>query len=160
MRDRNGNALVVVLVVICIVAFLYFTGRSDTTDPMPDNPITGVLDISLRYSLLLSGTGVLQIKNSTGDLIEGVTLEYYNQDSGQKQSYSVGTLGARAEREIGILESGWYIEANEVIVIDADGFDPVALYFWKDDQGDLRWSEGYGKKKLGQFLLKMKDARK
>lgn len=161
MPNKNGNALVVILIVVCvIVAIVFFAGRSDNTSPLPANPVTGVLEFSVRYSLLVEKTGVLQIKNRTSSPIAGVTIQYYNQDSEDEHSYTVGTISSWEQKEVGVLESGWVIEPNEVVVVGASGYDSVALYFWNDQQGELRWSEGYGKKKLEQFLLKMKDALK
>ena len=151
--NKNIGCLPGAFILLLVGAILIFAlNRSDGT-----NPITNVLDVSWRYSMLNSGTGVLQIKNITKSPISGVTIDYYNQDNKQKQSYTVGKINGFAEIEVGILESGWAIEPNEVITVNAAYYNSVAIYFWKDAEGNLTYEEGYGKKKLKQFLLKAQD---
>lgn len=154
MKNKHCSSLAILIVMV----FFAFgsTEKESKTESQPTNPITRVIEFSVRHSLLMSNTGVLQIRNRTGRPINGINVAYYSQDTASVSSYKVGSLDPFAQEEIGVLESGWAIEANEVVSVSADGYDSVALYFWEDDKGRLVWSEGYGAKKLAQFLQALK----
>ena len=151
----SGCSIVVILIIVGVV--LYFMFRSDSTNPISTNSVSQVLELSCRNSYMDSKTAVLQIKNISSYDISGITLEYLNQDNQNKSSYNVGTIKSGTQEEIGYFESGWMIEPNEVVTIEASGYDSVALYFWNDKNGNLIYSTGYGKKKLGQFIRKMQN---
>lgn len=139
-----------VLLLLAVSGAIGCNQSEANTQTAPSNPVTNGLQISHRYSILNSSTAVLQLQNITSGPLSGVTIHYYNQDSGETMGYTVGTINPGRQKEIGVLESGWSIEPNEIVTISAYGYDAVKYYFWLDNRGQLVASQGYGLKKLHQ----------
>ena len=117
-------------------------------EPVPQAPpITSTLEFTWRHSLMIGGTGVLRIRNLTGEPAPGVYLHYQNQDSGQTRDYSVGSIAPFNTVEVGVLESGWMIEPNEVVTVSSDGYRSQPLYFYNDRAGRMIMTHGYAAKK-------------
>lgn len=131
---------------------LGLTVWSGCADPIPQAPpITSTLEFTWRHSLMVGGTGVLRIRNHSSEPMSAVHLHYENQDSGQTQDYSVGSIAPFNTVEVGVLESGWMIEPNEVVIVSSDGYQPQSLYFYNDRAGRMIMTHGYAAKK-GQQL--------
>lgn len=118
--------------------------------------VSEVLQFGSRESMLASGTAVLQIKNRTTAPIP-VTLNYVNQGSKQTKTYNAGTIAPGKVIEVGILESGWTVEANEEVTVSAPNYRPATLYFYKDQNGKLIYSIGWGRKKANQLMQALEN---
>jgi hypothetical protein len=129
-------------------------------DASQPSPVTSLVDFHWRQSLLLGDTGVLQITNKTGKPTPTLLLDYKSQDSGEKLTYCVDAIGPYATVEVGVLESGWAIEPNEVVTVSATGYTPRSLYFYKDKKGEMIMSPGYAAKKAHQIGESIHDALK
>lgn len=122
------------------------------------SPLSNIIEVSLRYSMVIPDSGVLQLKNNGNQPITGINIEYHNLDKGGRKTYILRRVGPHETEEVGILESGWSVEENEVITISSDGFSPITIYTWKSSAGDLAYSKSYWQKKLGQSIDSIKHA--
>lgn len=106
-------------------------GGGGTSQP----PITTAIQVSIRPSHLDSSTGVLQVKNRTGQSLS-LFLSMHDRDSNQQKSHSL-TLGPYETQENGILEAGWKFEPNESITIACTGYNSAAYTTFKTDKGTV-----------------------
>ena len=135
---------------VALWSLLTMTVIGCSNDKPAPPPISSLLEVSWRYSLMLTDTGVLRIKNKTEQPTPAISLHYKDQDSGKTMNYELGGLTPLATVEVGVLENGWAIEPNQVIKVVAPGYSEEELYFYKDTNGKMLMAPGYAEKKLQQ----------
>ena len=133
---------------ICLFALIVTGCSEEQRTPS----VTSIVDVSWRSSLLLSNTGVLRITNRSSQPTPTIRIRYRNQDTGNSTSYTVGSINGNATAEVGILESGWMIEPNEIITVTATGYRSQNYYFYEDTNGEMIMTRGYAAKKTQQVF--------
>lgn len=152
-KSETGGSGCLGWIVLGIVAFVIYGVYVESANEKggSDDPsITNIVELGWRKSLLASGTGVLQIKNISNNTTPSIWVSYKNNDSDNTDDYEVGSLDTDEMEEVGILESGWVIEPNEVITVYADGYKSKSLYSYEDSKGELKISGSYIGKKANQ----------
>lgn len=142
--------------VLLLVVAAWVTG----CEAPPSNPLSSAISLGVRYSLMIPDSGVLQLHNSSESTLFNVAIHYFDQDTQEEKAYSVGTMFPGSSEEIGVLESGWPVEANQIITLSATDFDSVSYYFVKNQAGQIVYTDSYAKKKIAQIADLIESALK
>ncbi|MCG8584242.1 MAG: hypothetical protein MI757_05970 [Pirellulales bacterium] len=87
-------------------------------------------------------------------------MRYINQDNGNTRDVIVDSIDANDSVEVGVLESGWVIEPNEIVTVWAEGYSSQDLYFYKNTKGEMIMTRGYAAKKSQQIAERVGNALK
>ena len=131
-----GPALFVGVITLSIVLPFSCGGWTDKSTP-PRPSVNNVVELSTRRSLLSPGTAVLIIKNKTGSVVKGLSISYRNRDSNQKKFHLVSDIAAFSRTEVGILESGWALEPNEIFSIHLENHEGATYKTFRADDGSI-----------------------
>ena len=123
-RGREGNAAVVVVVLIAVAVLAAYLIKNP--DQVRVRPIQVPVGVSVRGSALGLGN-VLQVRNSSHKALTGVQVSARNDAADTSISHVLGQLAPGETKELGWMEWGWVVEAEETVTVRADGHAPITF---------------------------------
>ena len=127
----------VLAVCVCLPGLAALVGcqcdSAPTARPQPE--LSSVLHVSIRPSLLYSGTAVLQIRNTSPASLKNLVIVFHNEDSNHRSSYSLESLEPGQTQEVGVLEANWKVEPNETIELRCPGYQSFKYVTYRTSEG-------------------------
>jgi hypothetical protein len=121
LRTGEGELGILIFVGgIIVVAFLFFKPEVFRT------AVQVPVSVSIRDSIVGIGN-VVQITNTSNTTLTGVIVTGRNSGMNQSLSYEIQSLGPRQNTEVGWMEWGWKVAANETITVSASGYLPIVF---------------------------------
>ena len=140
LRARQGltarrRCLGLASVGVALAAVAVASYGPSTPPPEPD--ITSVVALTWRHSALWPGTGVLRLRNISGEPTPPIRLDYRSDENGAASTFLVPPIDPAETTEVGALDSGWAIKPNELVAVSAVGYATQELQFLRHDTGRM-----------------------